>query len=142
MPVLAGALQLTGVSGDGTWIIDGTLIPVHDQSITAISKNYRRSVNTQILINADTRRVAAVGQCWPGNRKSRGSASERAQWRCAASLNRLWAVWRERPSALPISLQDAPREWAYLTAKVGSATVSKMRTTRTVQRFSNGARRS
>lgn len=39
------------------------LIPVHDQSITAISKNYRRSVNTQILINADTRHAVAVDQC-------------------------------------------------------------------------------
>ena len=50
------------------WIIDATLIPVHDQSITAISKNYRRSVNTQILINANNHRVIAVGPCWPGNR--------------------------------------------------------------------------
>ena len=38
------------------WIIDGTLIPAHDQSITAISKNYRRSVNTQIIICAHRRR--------------------------------------------------------------------------------------
>jgi len=68
VPVLADSLRPTGVCGDGTWIIDGALIPVHDQAITAISKNYRRSVNTQILINADTRRVGAVGRCWPGNR--------------------------------------------------------------------------
>lgn len=68
VPVLAGALRPTGARDDGPWIIDGTLIPVHDQSITAISKNYRRGVNTQILINADNRRVIAVGRCWPGNR--------------------------------------------------------------------------
>jgi hypothetical protein len=50
------------------WIIDGTLIPVHDQSITAISKNYRRSVNSQIIIRAHRRGVIAADQCWPGNR--------------------------------------------------------------------------
>ncbi|CQD23984.1 hypothetical protein BN1232_05992 [Mycobacterium lentiflavum] len=41
---------------------------MHDQSITAISKNYRRSVNTQIIICAHARRVLAAGRCWPGNR--------------------------------------------------------------------------
>jgi hypothetical protein len=50
------------------WIIDGTLIPVHDQSIIVISKNYRRSVNTQIIISANARRVLVAGRCWPGNR--------------------------------------------------------------------------
>jgi len=39
-----------------------------DQSITAISKNYRRSVNTQIIICAHRRRVVAVSPCSPGNR--------------------------------------------------------------------------
>jgi hypothetical protein len=41
---------------------------VHDRSITAISKNYRRSVNTQIIICAHQRQVVAVGRYWPGNR--------------------------------------------------------------------------
>jgi hypothetical protein len=41
---------------------------VHDQTITAINKNYRRSVNTQIIICAHRRRVLVAGQCWPGNR--------------------------------------------------------------------------
>ena len=42
---------------------------MHDQSITAISKNYRRSVNTQIIIIcAHARRVVAVRRCWPANR--------------------------------------------------------------------------
>ncbi len=50
------------------WIIDGTLIPVHDQSITAISTNYRRSVNAQIIICPYRRRVVIAGRCWPGNR--------------------------------------------------------------------------
>jgi hypothetical protein len=47
------------------WIIDGTLIPVHDQTITAISKNYRRSLNTQIIICADRRRVVASDAAGP-----------------------------------------------------------------------------
>jgi hypothetical protein len=50
------------------WIIDGTLIPVHDQTITAPSKNYRRSINAQIVICAHRRRAVAIGHCWPGNR--------------------------------------------------------------------------
>ena len=68
IPVLAAVLGPTPDCSRHPWIIDGTLIPVHDQSITAISKNYRRSVNTEILINANNRRVIAVGPCWPGNR--------------------------------------------------------------------------
>lgn len=68
IPPLAAILRPGTDDTNGPWIIDGILIPVHDQSITAISKNYRRSVNSQILINAPTRRVVAVGQCWPGNR--------------------------------------------------------------------------
>lgn len=68
VPVLARALQPAPDNSNHPWIIDGTLIPVHDQSITAISKNYRRSVNTQIIICAHRRRVVAAGQCWPGNR--------------------------------------------------------------------------
>ncbi|GAB4983991.1 hypothetical protein MAHJHV61_18240 [Mycobacterium avium subsp. hominissuis] len=68
VPVLAQALQPNPAAGTGPWIIDGTLIPVHDQSITAISKNYRRSVNTQIIICAHRRRVLIAGRCWPGNR--------------------------------------------------------------------------
>jgi hypothetical protein len=69
VPVLANAIGPDiHDSGGGPWIIDGTLIPVHDQSITAISKNYRRSVNTHIVVNAKRRTVITVGRCWPGNR--------------------------------------------------------------------------
>ncbi|MGV9563707.1 transposase [Streptomyces sp. NPDC003480] len=50
------------------WVVDGTLIPVHDQRRTARSKNYRRSVNVQIVCRARGRRVAAVSETWPGNR--------------------------------------------------------------------------
>jgi DDE superfamily endonuclease len=41
---------------------------VHDQSISAVGKNDRRSVNTQIIICARQRRVVVAGHCWPGNR--------------------------------------------------------------------------
>lgn len=69
VPVLAGVLRPSPDNHSAhPWIIDGTLIPVHDQAITAISKNYRRSVNTQIIICAHQRRVVMAGQCWPGNR--------------------------------------------------------------------------
>ncbi|MET8957696.1 transposase [Streptomyces sp. NPDC004533] len=50
------------------WIVDGTLINVHDQQRTAKSKNYRRNVNVQIVCRARDRRVVAVGDAWPGTR--------------------------------------------------------------------------
>jgi hypothetical protein len=50
------------------WIADGTLVPVHDKKRTATSKNYRRSVNAQIVCRARDRRIVAVGEAWPGNR--------------------------------------------------------------------------
>jgi hypothetical protein len=68
IPVLARALRPAPDNSNHPWIIDGTLIPVHDQSITAVSNNYRRSVNTQFIICAHRRRVVVAGQCWPGNR--------------------------------------------------------------------------
>jgi hypothetical protein len=68
VPVLGHTLRPDPSARAGTWIIDATLNPVHDQSITAITKNYRRSVNTQIIICAHRRRVVIAGQCWPGNR--------------------------------------------------------------------------
>jgi DDE superfamily endonuclease len=66
--VLAQTLRPDPNATDGPQIIDATLIPGHDQSITASSKNYRRSVNTQVIICADRRHVVTVGRCWPGNR--------------------------------------------------------------------------
>jgi hypothetical protein len=68
VPVLSRTLRPNADNSNHPWIIDATLIPVHDQSITAISKNYRRSVNTQIIIRAHRRRVIITGQCWPANR--------------------------------------------------------------------------
>jgi len=50
-----------------TLLLDGTLIPVHDQSITRPSKNYRRSVNIEVMATLH-RRIVHVGNAWPGNR--------------------------------------------------------------------------
>ncbi|MFI6355125.1 transposase [Streptomyces sp. NPDC050743] len=50
------------------WVVDGTLIPVHDQRRTAKSKNYRRSVNVRIVCRARDRRVVAAAEARPGNR--------------------------------------------------------------------------
>ena len=44
------------------------MIPVHDQTRTAKSKNDRRSVNTQIICRARDRRIVAAGEARPGNR--------------------------------------------------------------------------
>src|ERR1700758_2514327 len=52
VPVLADTLTPNSNAGRGPGmrIIDGTVIPVLDQAITAPSKNCRRSINTQIMV--------------------------------------------------------------------------------------------
>lgn len=49
-------------------IVDGTLVPVHDRTVAASSKNYRHSACLQVLIHADKHLVVAVGDPLPGNR--------------------------------------------------------------------------
>ncbi|QXJ25886.1 transposase family protein [Actinomadura graeca] len=67
-PLLALAPVTCRHSPDTVLIVDGTLVPAHDRTVTAPSKNYRYSVNNmQVVINADTRLVAAVGRPVPGN---------------------------------------------------------------------------
>lgn len=53
---------------DAVLIVDGTLVPTHDRSMSASSKNYRYSVNMQVVIDANTRLTVAVGGPTPGNR--------------------------------------------------------------------------
>lgn len=48
-------------SPDTVLIVDDTLVPVHDREVAASSKNYRYSVNIQVVIDADTRLAVAVG---------------------------------------------------------------------------------
>ncbi|MGH3562910.1 MAG: transposase [Mycobacterium sp.] len=63
-------LFVPGQFGNGdTLILDGTLIPAHDHAITKPSKNYRRSVNVQVLGTLD-RRIVHVSKAWPGNRNN------------------------------------------------------------------------
>ncbi|GAA2486559.1 hypothetical protein GCM10010406_23400 [Streptomyces thermolineatus] len=49
-------------------IVDGTLVPARDHTITEQSKNYRYSTNHQVVIDADTRLVVATGRPVAGNR--------------------------------------------------------------------------
>lgn len=53
---------------DTVLIVDGTLVPTRDHSIAEQSKNYRYSTNHQVVIDADTRLIVAVGRPLPGNR--------------------------------------------------------------------------
>ncbi|MFJ2838737.1 transposase [Nocardia sp. NPDC087230] len=49
-------------------IVDGTLVPTRDHKVAAQSKNYRYSTNHQVVIDADTELVVALGRPLPGNR--------------------------------------------------------------------------
>ncbi|MBB4981104.1 transposase [Streptomyces nymphaeiformis] len=53
---------------DAVLIVDGTLVPTRDHVVAERSKNYRYSTNHQVVIDADTRFVVAVGRPLPGNR--------------------------------------------------------------------------
>ncbi|MFE3415492.1 transposase [Streptomyces mirabilis] len=53
---------------DTVLIVDGTLVPTRDHTIAEQSKNYRYSTNHEVVIDADTRLVVAVGRPVPGNR--------------------------------------------------------------------------
>ena len=63
---LAPLLALAPVTGkhspDTVLIVDGTLVPTHDRAVTASAKNYRYSVNMQVVIDANTRLVVTVGR--------------------------------------------------------------------------------
>jgi hypothetical protein len=64
-------------------IVDGTLVPTHDRSVSASSKNYRYSVNMQVVIDANTRLGVAVGDTTPGNRHDSRAYRNRAWTNCA-----------------------------------------------------------
>ncbi|GAA2159797.1 hypothetical protein GCM10009727_72040 [Actinomadura napierensis] len=66
-PLLALAPVTRRHGPETVLIVDGTLAPVHDRTVTASSKNYRYSVNMQVVIDANTRLVVAVGRPVPGN---------------------------------------------------------------------------
>ncbi|GGO00066.1 hypothetical protein GCM10011610_68680 [Nocardia rhizosphaerihabitans] len=49
-------------------IADGTLVPTRDHKVAVQSENYRYSTNHQVVIDADTELVVALGRPLPGNR--------------------------------------------------------------------------
>ncbi|WEO23701.1 transposase [Streptomyces caniscabiei] len=53
---------------DTVLIVDGTLVPTRDHSVAEQSKNYRYSTNHQVVIDADSCLVVAVGRPVTGNR--------------------------------------------------------------------------
>nr|WP_245873869.1 transposase family protein [Streptomyces phaeoluteigriseus] len=55
-------------AADRLWIGDGTLVPVRDRKVGASSRNYRFSVNVQVIIDADTRLVVAAARPAPGDK--------------------------------------------------------------------------
>ena len=67
-PLLVLAPVSTPHSPDTVLIVDGTLVPTHDRGVSASSKNYRYSVNMQVVIDANTRQTVAIGNTMPGNR--------------------------------------------------------------------------
>jgi hypothetical protein len=67
-PFLALAPARRKYGPDTVLIVDGTLVPTRDHAVAASSKNYRYSTNMQVMIDAATRLVVAVGQPQPGNR--------------------------------------------------------------------------
>ncbi|WP_097223226.1 MULTISPECIES: transposase [unclassified Streptomyces] len=63
------ALQQRRRFREGTvLIVDGTLVPTRDHAVAEQSKNYRYSTNHQLVIDADTRFVVAVGRPVASNR--------------------------------------------------------------------------
>jgi len=67
-PLVALAPVTGKHSPETVLIVDGTLVPTHDRTVAARSKNYRHSTNVQVVIDANTLLVVAVGNPLPGNR--------------------------------------------------------------------------
>ncbi|CAM3101323.1 Transposase [Stackebrandtia soli] len=64
------ALETTPIADTAgkVFIVDGTVIPVHDATVADASKNYRRSANLQVMIDADTCLAIAVAGPLKGSR--------------------------------------------------------------------------
>ena len=50
-------------------LLNGTLIPVHDQSITKKPEDYRRSINTQVTCTHH-RKIIYIGKTFPGKKNN------------------------------------------------------------------------
>ncbi|MBB5792151.1 hypothetical protein HDA41_000115 [Streptomyces caelestis] len=89
---------------DAVLLVDGTLAPTRDHSIAEQSKNYRYSTSHQVVIDADTRLVVAVGRPLPA------TATTARHGSCPA---------RKTPSARPRSSRTAATRapaWSSRTA--------------------------
>jgi hypothetical protein len=85
-PLLVLPAVTTPHDPDTVLIVDGTLVPTHDRGVSASSKNYRYSVNMQVVIDANTRRGVAVGNTTPGNRHdSRAYRDSGVDQQCAGA---------------------------------------------------------
>ena len=97
------------------WIVDGTLIPLRHRKVAASSRNYRFSVNVQIVVDADTRLVIAAARPVPG------TTADAHAWR-ASGLSRhcegvtvlgtgptSTAAWRYRTENAPDGLCSRAR---------------------------------
>jgi hypothetical protein len=86
---------------DTVLIVDGTLVPTHDRSVSASSKNYRYSVNMQVVIDANTRRGVAVGTTMPGNRHdSRAYRESGVDQQCAGAHVMADGGYRGNPAVI------------------------------------------
>ncbi len=65
-------------------IVDGTLVPVRGRSIAAWGKNHRCATNLQVVIDANSRLVVAIGDPLPGSRNDCPAVSELGAGRGAA----------------------------------------------------------
>lgn len=61
---------------DTVCIVDGLLAPTRDRSVAASSKNYRYSTNLQVIIDANSRLVVAIGDPLPCSRDDCRAFSE------------------------------------------------------------------
>jgi hypothetical protein len=77
---------------DTVYIVDGTLVPTRDRSIAASSKNYRYSTNLQVVIDANSRLVVAIGLPLPGSRNDCRAFTE-------SGVDRAAAAYRPSPTA-------------------------------------------
>jgi hypothetical protein len=64
-------------------IVDGTLVPTRDRTVATSSKNYRYSTNHQVVIDANTRLVVAVGRPVAGSRHDSKAYAESGADRAA-----------------------------------------------------------
>ncbi|AIV32134.1 IS5/IS1182 family transposase [Streptomyces sp. MPA0124] len=84
---------------DAVLIVDGTLVPTRDHTIAEQSKNYPYSTNHQVVIDADSQLVVAVGRPLPGNRNDckawERSGKVRARVEHVFARMKAWKILRD-----------------------------------------------